>query len=275
MNRRRLTLIAAGVAVVAISLCVNSLRSGENGRTPASRKSETAASGGTASPAKGATLQDALKLARVSQAVLANIRDYKANFDKSELVNGKLIEQSMEMKLRHDPFSVYMRFRSGKEAGREALFVANQNDGKLLVRESGFLKSLAGILRYAPDDPMVMEENRYPITDVGLAKIIEKSIAAWEEDARSDPSKVEVRIDREARVGATVCTLIQVMRNEQRRDLVYHISRVFIDPKTKLPVQAEQYGWPSQPGQEPPLLERYVYTDVEINVGLKDSDFEL
>jgi len=35
----------------------------------------------------------------------------------------------------------------------------------------------------------------------------------------------------------------------------------------------EGYLWPEKPGDKPPLLERYFYIDMQINVGLTDEDF--
>ena len=39
-------------------------------------------------------------------------------------------------------------------------------------------------------------------------------------------------------------------------------------------VGGNRRSWPETPGGEPPLEEEYTYLDVELNVGLKDSDFD-
>ena len=36
----------------------------------------------------------------------------------------------------------------------------------------------------------------------------------------------------------------------------------------------ELYGWPTQAGGQPPLVEEYTYRDVRVNVGLTDADFD-
>jgi hypothetical protein len=41
-----------------------------------------------------------------------------------------------------------------------------------------------------------------------------------------------------------------------------------------VPVHYEAYDWPKQPGEPPVLLERYTYTDLKLNPGLTDADFD-
>jgi hypothetical protein len=219
------------------------------------------------------TLDDAIEYVRQSRSAVAQIPAYTAVFTKVELVEGKnLIEQMMEMKCRHQPFSIYFNFRSAKESGREVIYVEGANGGNLLVHERG-LKSLAGTMNLRPDDPQVMSENRYPITDVGIAKIAEKSQTIWEAEKKADPGNVEVRFLSD-KVGATECEVIEVTRKRQSPAFKYHLTRVYFDKQMKLPLRAQQYDWPSRPGAKPVLLEDYTYSDLKTNVRLTDADFD-
>jgi hypothetical protein len=101
------------------------------------------------------SLDEAIEFARGSRAALRDVRDYTAVFTKTECVDDRLITQTMDMKFRHQPFSVYLCRRWNGKPGREVLFVAGANDGRLLVREAG-LKSITGTLSFAPDDPKVL-----------------------------------------------------------------------------------------------------------------------
>ena len=68
---------------------------------------------------------------------LSKTPHYTAQFVKKELVNGELLdEQEMEMKVRHAPFSVYLKWVTG-EAGREVLYVEGQNDGRMKAHPGG------------------------------------------------------------------------------------------------------------------------------------------
>lgn len=219
------------------------------------------------------TLDEAIQTARRGQAALDKLEDYTAVFDKRELVGGRLLEQTMDMKCRQHPFSVYFRYRSRKEAGREVLFVEGANAGHLLVRERG-LKSLAGTLRLKPDALEVMEENRYAITEVGIAKVVEKSLRIWAQELRRDAGNVIVRSVPDARVGRMECEEWRLWRREKRPGFEYRLSRVFFEKTTGLPVHVEQYGWPARNHEAPPLLEEYTYSELRTNVGLTDADFD-
>ena len=52
------------------------------------------------------------------------------------------------------------------------------------------------------------------------------------------------------------------------------MGRIYVDKESRLPVQAELYGWPEVTGDEPPLLEQYIYTNIKTNIGLVDADFD-
>ena len=75
-----------------------------------------------------------------------------------------------KMKVRHEPFSVYMHFDE-PHAGREVIFVEGRNNNNLLVHEAGFA-SLIGTLELEPTGSQAMAENRYPITKAGIQKMI-------------------------------------------------------------------------------------------------------
>ncbi|HTI49409.1 MAG TPA: DUF1571 domain-containing protein [Planctomycetaceae bacterium] len=219
------------------------------------------------------TIDDALQFARRHRSALDAVKDYTALFTKTELVGKKVIRQTMEIKCRHEPFSVYLHNRSGKEEGREVLYATGANDGLLLVHERGLLASLAGPQKLKLDDPLVMDENRYPITDIGIAKIIDKSIAIWEGEKRTDAKNVEVRFVSNVPVESVPCEMVEVVRKQQKPGFNYSLTRVYCAADSKLPIRAEQYGWPERPGEKPPLLEEYNYSDLKVNVGLSDTDF--
>ena len=180
----------------------------------------------------------------------------------------------MDMKFRQQPFSVYFHSHSKRKAGREVIFVDGQNDGKLIVHEVG-LKAIVGTLNLNPEDPKVMDTSRHPITEVGMAKIIESAIDIWKNEKQNlDPATIDVQIVQSVQVGETECEAVEIGHRRQAPGLDYQIGRVYVDKQSRLPVQAELYGWPQTADDEPPLLEKYTYTQVKTNVSLSDSDFD-
>ncbi|MFM7924518.1 MAG: DUF1571 domain-containing protein, partial [Planctomycetaceae bacterium] len=116
-------------------------------------------------------LRPALRLAREAHRRVLQMSGYECIFAKKEVVDDDLISQKMKLKIRHEPFSVYMLFQEPRE-GREVIFVSGQNDNKLLVHETG-LAALIGTLSLSPEDSRVKAENRYPITKAGLANMVQ------------------------------------------------------------------------------------------------------
>ena len=49
---------------------------------------------------------------------------------------------------------------------------------------------------------------------------------------------------------------------------------VFVDDEERFPVAYASFYWPDEPGGKPRLLEEYIYTDIKVNVGLTDADFD-
>lgn len=220
--------------------------------------------------ASTATLDDALAIAEEARRTLRDIRDYTAHFAKTEMVSDEVVVQSMEVKVRHQPFSVYLHCVEGQAQGREVIFVHGQNDDKLLGHESG-LKGLAGTLSLRPDDSLAMADCRYPITEMGIAKVLEKAVGVWEGQKQKDPDNADVQIV-DGHVGSTPCKVVQLTQRSRKPGMEYRLDRVYFDKKSHLPIKAERYGWPVK-GEKSPLLEQYTYTNIKTNVGLTDSDF--
>ncbi|OAI56255.1 hypothetical protein AYO47_02145 [Planctomyces sp. SCGC AG-212-M04] len=215
-------------------------------------------------------LAPAIKLARASRKSLESVRDYQCLIIKREDVNGAKITQTMEMKFREEPFSVYLKFQD-PSPGREILFVKGQNENKLLAHEGSGLKSLVGTVPLALDDPRIKAENRHPITEIGMRNLIEKVITQWEYEGQYGEATVQYFPD--SKIGGVSCPAIECTHPQPRRQFPFHLTRLYIDAQSNLPVRIENYGFPTAAGQEPPLMEEYTYVKVQTNVGLTNNDF--
>lgn len=216
-------------------------------------------------------LVPALKLARSSQEALREVRDYEALFTKRELVNGQLKTQSMLLKLRREPFSVYLLFRE-PNAGREVLYVDGKNGNKLLAHEGSGVKSLIGTVSLDPASPEAMDGSRHPITRIGLANLLDAVIGQWESELKYGETAVQYYPN--AKLGDVQCKVVESKHPVPRKEFKFHMTRLFIDRTTNLPVRVEQYGWPTKGQTKPPLVEEYTYSNLRTNVGLTDADFD-
>lgn len=216
----------------------------------------------------------AMEYSNASREALKEVRDYTAIFTKNELIKGRMVKQVMEIKFREKPFSVYLRNRSGQEAGREVIYVAGANNGQVLAHEVG-IKAIAGTVSIRPNGREVMDENHYPLTRIGISNMLETAYQIWDTEMKnSDPKDVDVKFFPNAKLGDVACEAVQITHLQPKRELRFHLSRVYFDKETKLPVRAERFGFPRRQGEKPPLIEEYTYSNVKTNVGLTNADFD-
>ena len=215
------------------------------------------------------------------ESINENIQDYTCTIVRRERIAGKLGKyEFINAKIRHQqatgdersPFSVYLRFlKPASVEGREALYVDGRHGGKVFVRRGG--QKLAYVSSYIrPDSRLAMKENRYPITDIGFKRMIERLIEIIENDI--EHNECEVTFYKGARVNERVCTRIEVIHPVERDHFTFHRAMVFVDDEYNLPVGYAAFWWPRKTGEKPRLLEEYIFTDIQLNVGLTDEDFD-
>lgn len=228
-------------------------------------------------------LAPVLKMARDGYArIEQDVKDYQCNLTKREFVRGRLRGyETMLIKIRHRqvedgrlvvPFSVYVKFsRPERVAGREVLYVEGRNGGKMIVRNGG---DRLGFITtsVAPDASIVMRESRYPITEIGVKNLVRRLIEVGERLQATDGCKVQIL--EGAKINDRPCTMIQVSHPEQREDQTFKTARIFVDDQLHLPVHYTAYGWPEDEDAPPEMLEQYTYTDIRMNVGFTDWDFD-
>lgn len=224
-------------------------------------------------PAPSDPIVRAIETMAECRARFEKVKDYTCTFYKRERVDGVLSSTHvMDMKLRSEPHSVYLKFHQPNR-GREAIYVAGRNDDLILAHDVGFTKLLAGTMRLDPLGARAMEGNRHPITQAGIAALIETVSSRWIEEL--DSNETIVLFDPRLKLGSAHCLLIEAIHPKKRPDYVFHKARLFINTDLGFPVRFEGYDWPSSPNGVPELVEEYVYDNIKLNVGLDDSDFDV
>ena len=216
-------------------------------------------------------------------------QDYTAILVKRERVNGKLLPESkMTLKLKyglanetvdsHRPVSVYLKSIAPKsQAGREVIWVQGRNDNKLTAHEAGLLGILTVHLQ--PESRLAMIGNRYPITEIGIEKLLGKLIEKGERDRQLGPTTI--RTTENVAVGDRLCRLMEVVHESPTAlvegktvEFEYFLAQIYIDSERLIPLKYASFSWPKTPDGMPELLEEYTYHDLSLNVGLKDIDFD-
>lgn len=212
---------------------------------------------------------------RVLTDVLANIdqnvRDYTCTFIKQESLEGTPGEQQhIMLKVRNQPFSVYMKFLKPYQ-GREVLFVDGINNNEMTVLEAGWKRNL-GKMNLDPKGMVAMRGQRHPVTEVGLRNLTAKLIAG--KTAEMKFGECVVTSNPNTRIDNRPTTLIQIEHPNPRKEFATHITRIFLDNELRVPICYDAYMWPEAPGQTPPLDARYIYSNLKLNVGLAAQDFD-
>jgi hypothetical protein len=216
-------------------------------------------------------LVPAIQLVQQSYQVLQQVSDYEATLIKQELVNGRMLNQRMQMRIREAPFSVYLLYEEPNQ-GREILFVQGQNNNQLIAHEGTGLSSLVGTIPLAIDSPQVMAENRHVVTDLGMRRMLELVLNQWQIESRY--GEIDVRFYPNAKMGNADCEVIETIHPKPRKQFLYHMTRLFLEKNSRLPIRIENYGWPAQAGQQAQLLEEYTYVNVRTNTGMTAADFD-
>lgn len=203
--------------------------------------------------------------------LLNKVEDYEAVFVKKERDGRKLEESAMRVKVRHNPFSVYMLFGKPHE-GREVIYVDGRNNGDLLVHETG-LKSVVGTIALDPKGDRAMQDNHYSITDFGMKSMVLQLAEMWEANALI-PS-AEVKYYPKATIGDLACKVVEVKNHQPVRGAVHYITRLYLHDETNLPIRMQHFSFPKKKESEPQLFEEYTYMNVKSNIGLKDLDFDI
>lgn len=237
------------------------------------RKSDDATrlAGSDAKAAKA--LAPALEAARSSRETLKKLPGYTCTFIKQEQVKkNSLTRQTMSLNFRREPFSVYLKYIE-PNPGREVLFVDGRNDGKFYFREPSGLVSLMGTISLLPTSSDALKENRYPVTMIGMEKMLEVYILDWEESQRH--ADTQVQQFPHAKLGDKDCVMFEVVHPQQREPFKFYKGRVYFEKQSNLPIRAEQYAFPTKAGKEPQLVEEYNYVDVKIVQAPAEKDFDV
>ena len=212
-----------------------------------------------------------LEVAYKSRKALEDVNDYKCVFTKREVVRGKMMKTTMNLKYREAPFSVYLKFVD-LNAGREVIYVKGQNGDNLLVHEAG-VKSFLGTFKIPPTGPDAMAENRYPVTQIGLKTMLATVIKQWETEGKFSGIKTQLRPSSKLPSGE-VCTVYEALHTQQFKEFKFHTTRLFVSDETGIAIGVQQLGFPGKNDKEPPVVEEYFYSQLQANLKLTDADFD-
>ncbi|MDR1963891.1 MAG: DUF1571 domain-containing protein [Planctomycetaceae bacterium] len=201
------------------------------------------------------------------------IQDYTALMTKQENIGGVVQEaQVMEIKVRHNPLSFYLKFRYPRKMnGQEAIYIRNQNGDKVIGHGVGLERNF-GTQFLDPEGIIAMRGCKYSIKEMGILNLVDKLLDVGRKDSKY--GECDVQYFEGVKVDDRDCTLIQVTHPVPRKNFIFYIARIYVDKELNLPIRYESFDWPKKEGETPTLIEAYTYQKMKINVGLTDADFD-
>ncbi|WP_437225912.1 DUF1571 domain-containing protein [Planctomicrobium sp. SH661] len=207
----------------------------------------------------------------------AKVPDYTANMLKQERIGGALgICQVIDVKIRHEPFSVYMKWSEG-DRGRQLIYVDGQNDGNMLVQPGGIKGRLTGVLSLEPTGSLAMSDSRYSITKAGLLELARSVLTYQKQDLQRGKGFTCQLFDQQEFEGRQ-CYLYLIEYEAPEFNDLYRKSMVYVDKELSLPICVKNFTWgkdvdPEKMDEET-LIEFYAYTDLKFEQNLNAADFD-
>lgn len=221
-------------------------------------------------------LESSLSLLELGRERLQKMSGYSVTFARQERIDGELLDpQTIKLKVRHEPFSLYMKWTEG-DKGRQLIYVHGQNEGQVLIQPGGFVGRATGALPFAPDHPKILAESRYPATMAGFLAMTD-TIAQHHRDDLKLTQGVLSEIRGDQSFEERPCYLTTLCYENETINPIYRKSMIYIDKELSIPVCVRNYTWIK--GQkvvednEESLIESYSFTGMEAAVQLSDNDF--
>lgn len=204
-------------------------------------------------------------------ATLTNQIRFKTKLREPHVLHIKVRHARVDKEGRSIPFSVYTKFIDPPaNAGREVIWMDGWNDGNLMVHLTGWQNLMR--ISLDPTGSMAMDGNLYPITMIGMENLLKQIQEKGSRDLKHAPGTVTFK--RGLKINDRIVTLVESVHPQREPHFDYHIAKIYLDEELGLPVGYEGYLWPEKEGDPPVLLEKYFYTDIQLNVGLTDKDFD-
>jgi hypothetical protein len=201
------------------------------------------------------------------------ITDYSCLFIKREVLNRQLQPENLiAMKVRTQPFSVYMHWYSPSNlAGQEVCYVTGRNNGMMRVHSTRLLAP-SGFMSMAPNDPRALENSRHTINEAGIGHLIERLAHSWQIENQLNRTQVQVA---EYEYDKKRCTRVETVHPSSGvRQTQFYRTVVYFDQGTHLPIRIENYDWPRTPGDRTgTLVECYSYAELRLNIGISEQTF--
>jgi outer membrane lipoprotein-sorting protein len=203
---------------------------------------------------------------REAEAAYDRVTSYTAVFHKQQRVSGKLLpEETILLKCRRKPFSLYMKWMKAPYKGSELLYVAGWNQDRIRAHRGGILRFITRNLD--PRDPGLMAGNLRPVTSTGIGYLLETVATNLRKAVKGGELTFSER-GKETVYGRNTQVLEVVVPKERAKDYDGYRYVINQDVESKILVRIRIYDRDDQ------LVENYGYENLDLNAPLADADFD-
>jgi hypothetical protein len=203
------------------------------------------------------TMAEMLKRA---SAAYGGITDYTCQMTRRErLGDGAIRDHSTVFFKFRKPGHYYMKWPGD---WFELIYAEGRHDNKMVIH-GGKLFRFASI---KVDPALALKYNRHTIKEAGLGYVLDLILANYQK-ARDD-REVNIAFESENRVGDRPTWRFKGIF-PPGRGYYGHIVLLDFDQQLNLPVRIEVHGWQDE------FLEAYSYSDLKLNAGLEEADFDI
>lgn len=205
------------------------------------------------------TQEEVQELIRRITLSFSKIKDYRATFIKQERFGERFEPEIIRLYFKK-PFNVKMEWIDPHK-GQVAVYREGFNNNKVRARKGGFLKFI--IFNLDPEGRAAMRNNHHPITRAGIGNVID----ILSRDINKG-GKYRIVFRGEEKIEDHKTLKFEAISGEKEGFHYAPRSIIWISKELNIPIKHEHYD------RNNLIFERYVYKNLEINVGLEDSDFD-
>ena len=203
---------------------------------------------------------------REAEAAYDGVTTYTAVFHKQQRVAGELLpEETILLKCRKQPFSLYMKWIRAPYKGSELLYAAGWNEDRIRAHRGGILRFV--IRNIDPRDPGLMEGNLRPVTSTGIGYLLEAVATNIRKAIKAGELTLSER-GAETVHGRNTHVLEVVFPRERAQDYAGRRYVINQDVESRILVRIRIYDRDDQ------LVENYGYENLHLNAPLADADFD-
>ena len=198
------------------------------------------------------------------------VKGYELTFKKQERLGGKLYpSETIAVKFREEPFSVYFDWIKGERLAKKVLYVRGENDNKLLVKPAGRLASaLVGVVERDAEGEDAKQSSRYPMPEFGIKVGMVLTLEAWEAARKNKTLEIEYAgLKKIKETGDRECYVLKRPHYAKPEADGICSSTFYFDKETWLQTGS------TLKNKDGELIGEYWFTDITLNPKFKPGTF--